>query len=37
MLSPHQKMSAFQTAQMFSLQDPNIFNLAVIGNFGNRQ
>ncbi len=24
MLSPHKKMSAFQTAQMFSLQDPNI-------------
>ncbi|MCM3126129.1 threonine synthase, partial [Mesobacillus sp. MER 33] len=23
MLSPHKKMSAFQTAQMFSLQDPN--------------
>ncbi|MEA3126142.1 MAG: threonine synthase [Caballeronia sp.] len=37
MLSPHQKMSAFQTAQMFSLQDPNIFNLAVIGNFDNCQ
>jgi threonine synthase len=30
-------MSAFQTAQMFSLQDPNIFNLAVIGNFDNCQ
>jgi threonine synthase len=37
MLSPHQKMSAFQTAQMFSLQDPNIYNLAVIGNFDNCQ
>jgi threonine synthase len=37
MLSPHQKMSAFQTAQMFSLRDPNIFNLAVIGNFDNCQ
>jgi threonine synthase len=37
MLSPHQKMSAFQTAQMFSLQDPNIFNLAVLGNFDNCQ
>ncbi|MGX7002971.1 threonine synthase [Caballeronia sp. KNU42] len=37
MLSPHQKMSAFQTAQMFSLQDPNIFNLAVVGNFDNCQ
>jgi threonine synthase len=37
MLSPHQKMSAFQTAQMFSLQDPNIFNLAVEGNFDDCQ
>jgi threonine synthase len=37
MLSPHKKMSAFQTAQMFSLQDPNIFNLAVEGNFDNCQ
>ncbi|AET89025.1 MULTISPECIES: threonine synthase [Caballeronia] len=37
MLSPHGKMSAFQTAQMFSLQDPNIFNLAVEGNFDNCQ
>jgi threonine synthase len=37
MLSPHQKMSAFQTAQMFSLQDPNIFNLAVVGNFDHCQ
>ncbi|TAK92069.1 MAG: threonine synthase [Burkholderiaceae bacterium] len=33
MLSPHQKMSPFQTAQMFSLQDPNIFNIAVRGVF----
>ena len=34
MLSPHEKMSLFQTAQMFSLQDPNIFfNLAVRGAF----
>ncbi len=31
MLSPLGKMSPFQTAQMFSLQDPNIFNLAVRG------
>ncbi|WP_250533915.1 threonine synthase [Caballeronia sp. AZ10_KS36] len=37
MLSPHRKMSAFQTAQMFSLQDPNIFNLAVEGNFDHCQ
>ncbi|MDR5877920.1 threonine synthase [Caballeronia sp. LZ032] len=37
MLSPHKKMSAFQTAQMFSLQDPNIFNLAVEGNFDHCQ
>ncbi len=37
MLSPHQKMSPFQTAQMFSLQDPNIFNLAVRGVFDDCQ
>ncbi|WP_338844646.1 threonine synthase [Massilia sp. W12] len=37
MLSPHQKMSAFQSAQMFSLQDPNIFNLAVQGVFDDCQ
>jgi threonine synthase len=37
MLSPHQKMSAFQTAQMYSLQDPNIFNLAVEGVFDDCQ
>lgn len=33
MLSPYLKMSRFQTAQMFSLQDPNIFNIAVKGVF----
>ena len=33
MLSPLGKMSPFQTAQMFSLQDPNIFNVAVRGVF----
>lgn len=33
MLSPHGKMSRFQTAQMFSLQDANIFNIAVNGVF----
>ncbi|HTN67749.1 MAG TPA: threonine synthase [Burkholderiaceae bacterium] len=37
MLSPHKKMSAFQTAQMFSLQDPNIFNLAIKGVFDDCQ
>ncbi len=37
MLSPHQKMSRFQTAQMFSLQDPNIFNIAVRGVFDDAQ
>ncbi|MBC7513043.1 MAG: threonine synthase, partial [Herminiimonas sp.] len=31
MLSPHRKMSAFQSAQMFSLQDPNIHNIAIHG------
>ena len=33
MLSPQDKMSPFQTAQMFSLQDPNIFNIAISGVF----
>ena len=37
MLSPHQKMSPFQTAQMFSLQDPNIFNIAIRGVFDDCQ
>ncbi len=37
MLSPHKKMSAFQTAQMFSLQDPNILNIAVEGVFDDCQ
>ncbi len=37
MLSPHRKMSPFQTAQMFSLQDPNIFNIAVRGVFDDCQ
>ena len=37
MLSPKGKMSAFQAAQMFSLQDPNIFNLAVDGVFDDCQ
>ncbi len=37
MLSPKGKMSPFQTAQMFSLQDPNIFNIAVDGVFDDCQ
>ena len=37
MLSPHQKMSPFQTAQMFSLQDQNIYNIAVRGVFDDCQ
>lgn len=37
MLSPHQKMSRFQAAQMFSLQDENIFNIAVKGVFDDAQ
>ena len=37
MLSPYGKMSPFQTAQMFSLQDPNIFNIAVRGVFDDCQ
>ncbi|HEU4622461.1 MAG TPA: threonine synthase, partial [Burkholderiaceae bacterium] len=37
MLSPHGRMSAFQRAQMFSLQDRNIHNLAVEGVFDDCQ
>jgi threonine synthase len=37
MLSPHKKMSRFQTAQMFSLHDDNIFNIAVNGVFDDCQ
>ncbi|PSJ17299.1 threonine synthase [Nitrosomonas supralitoralis] len=37
MLSPHGKMSRFQTAQMFSLQDKNIFNIAIRGVFDDCQ
>jgi hypothetical protein len=33
MLSPHGRMSPFQQAQMFSLQDANIHNIAVEGVF----
>ncbi|MFC3339588.1 threonine synthase [Paracandidimonas soli] len=37
MLSPHGRMSAFQRAQMYSLQDANIFNVAVEGVFDDCQ
>jgi len=37
MLSPEGRMSPFQTAQMFSLDDPNIFNIAVRGVFDDCQ
>ncbi|MDE2208260.1 MAG: threonine synthase [Betaproteobacteria bacterium] len=37
MLSPHGRMSAFQQAQMYSLDDPNIHNLAVDGTFDDCQ
>jgi threonine synthase len=37
MLSPHGRMSPFQQAQMFSLQDENIHNLAVEGVFDDCQ
>jgi len=37
MLSPHGRMSPFQQAQMFSLQDPNIHNLTVEGVFDDCQ
>ena len=37
MLSPEGKMSAFQRAQMYSLQDENIINIAVRGMFDDAQ
>jgi threonine synthase len=37
MLSPHGRMSPFQQAQMFSLQDPNIHNIAIEGVFDDCQ
>ena len=37
MLSPHGRMSDFQRAQMYSLQDANIFNIAVRGMFDDAQ
>ena len=37
MMSPHGRMSVFQQAQMFSLQDDNIHNLAIDGVFDDCQ
>jgi len=37
MLSPHKRMTPFQSAQMYSLQDANIHNLAVKGVFDDCQ
>jgi threonine synthase len=37
MLSPYGRMSPFQTAQMYSLQDPNIFNIGIRGVFDDCQ
>jgi threonine synthase len=37
MLSPHGRMSPFQQAQMYSLQDPNIHNIAIEGVFDDCQ
>lgn len=37
MLSPHGRMSEFQQAQMYSLQDANIHNLAIEGVFDDCQ
>ena len=37
MLSPKGRMSPFQQAQMFSLQDPNIHNIAIDGVFDDCQ
>ena len=37
MLSPNGKMSPFQVAQMYSLQDENIYNIAIDGVFDDAQ
>ncbi len=37
MLSPHERMSAFQQAQMYSLHESNIFNIAIKGVFDDCQ
>jgi threonine synthase len=37
MLSPHRRMSAFQQAQMYTLDDPNIHNIAIEGTFDDCQ
>lgn len=37
MLSPHGRMSPFQRAQMYALQDPNIHNIAIEGIFDDCQ
>ena len=37
MLSPHGRMSPFQRAQMYSLRDANVFNLAIEGAFDDCQ
>ncbi len=37
MLSPYNRMSAFQTAQMYSVQDSNIHNIAIKGVFDDCQ
>jgi threonine synthase len=37
MLSPYQVLSPFQAAQMFALDEPNIFNIAVRGVFDDCQ
>ena len=37
MLSPHERMTPFQRAQMYALQDANIHNLAVRGTFDDCQ
>ena len=37
MLSPYQRMSPFQEAQMYSLDEDNIYNIAVEGSFDRAQ
>jgi len=37
MLSPHGRMSPFQQAQMYAIDDPSIYNLAIEGSFDDCQ
>lgn len=37
MLTPHGRMSRFQAAQAYSIIEPNVFNIAIEGNFDDGQ